>query len=80
MLLTHLGVNPWATETTSWPLQVHPRTLAVLAQVLLLKQDPQEKVRNEIENCMDMVCEQISYKILNYAYPNEAYSFKKFNQ
>lgn len=43
-LLSHLGVNPWATDLSTWPLQVHPRTLAVLAQVLLLKQDPQEKV------------------------------------
>nr|XP_012152236.1 PREDICTED: protein purity of essence isoform X3 [Megachile rotundata] len=40
-LLQHLGVNPWAgTESTTactWPLQVYPRTLSVLAQVLLLK-------------------------------------------
>lgn len=30
-LLNHLGVSPWNTE--AWPLQVYPRTLAVLAQV-----------------------------------------------
>ncbi|XP_033353689.1 E3 ubiquitin-protein ligase UBR4 isoform X5 [Bombus vosnesenskii] len=40
-LLQHLGVNPWSgTESTTpctWPLQVYPRTLSVLAQVLLLK-------------------------------------------
>lgn len=36
-LLQHLGVNPWSTEvyssSTTWPLQVYPRTLSVLAQV-----------------------------------------------
>ncbi|KAK3907858.1 E3 ubiquitin-protein ligase UBR4, partial [Frankliniella fusca] len=43
ILLSHLGVSPWAapvdstTSCTSWPLQVYPRTLAILAQVLLLK-------------------------------------------
>ncbi|CAG2058266.1 unnamed protein product, partial [Timema podura] len=37
-LLNHLGVSPWSQEnSTTWPLQVYPRTLAVLAQVLLLK-------------------------------------------
>jgi len=35
-LLQHLGVSPWSTESnssTTWPLQVYPRTLSVLAQV-----------------------------------------------
>jgi len=35
-LLQHLGVSPWPTESsnsTTWPLQVYPRTLSVLAQV-----------------------------------------------
>ncbi|XP_035739496.1 protein purity of essence-like isoform X1 [Vespa mandarinia] len=39
-LLQHLSVNPWSIETSTtstWPLQVYPRTLSVLAQVLLLK-------------------------------------------
>ncbi|KAJ8985586.1 hypothetical protein NQ317_015077 [Molorchus minor] len=37
-LLNHLGVSPWNTDVPhSWPLQVYPRTLAVLAQVLLLR-------------------------------------------
>ena len=31
-LLCHLGVGPWDSGNT-WPLQVFPRTLAVLAQV-----------------------------------------------
>ncbi|CAD6222096.1 GSCOCG00011717001-RA-CDS, partial [Cotesia congregata] len=39
-LLQHLGVSPWASESgssVSWPLKVYPRTLSVLAQILLLK-------------------------------------------
>lgn len=36
-LLLHLGVSPWTQETNVWPLQVYPRTLSVLVQVLLLK-------------------------------------------
>lgn len=37
-LLSHLNVSPWQTEGADWPLRVFPRTLAVLAQVLLLRQ------------------------------------------
>ncbi|XP_069695727.1 E3 ubiquitin-protein ligase UBR4 isoform X2 [Periplaneta americana] len=41
-LLNHLGVSPWSQDNSNtWPLQVYPRTLAVLAQVLLLK--PQQE-------------------------------------
>jgi E3 ubiquitin-protein ligase UBR4 len=36
-LLTQLGVSPWQEEG-SWPLQIQPRTLAILAHVLLLRQ------------------------------------------
>lgn len=36
-LLLHLGVSPWTQDTTVWPLQVYPRTLSVLVQILLLK-------------------------------------------
>lgn len=33
-LLGHLGVSPWNTDVPhAWPLQVYPRTLAVLSQV-----------------------------------------------
>lgn len=41
-LLLQLGVSPWAQDTSTWPLQVYSRTLAVLVQILLLK-PPQEK-------------------------------------
>ena len=37
-LLAHLSVSPWQAEAEAWPLRVYPRTLAVLAQVLLLRQ------------------------------------------
>lgn len=36
-LLLHLNVSPWTQETNVWPLQVYPRTLSVLVQILLLK-------------------------------------------
>jgi E3 ubiquitin-protein ligase UBR4 len=36
-LLNHLGVSPWPPDTSNtWPLQVYPRTLAVLAQVIII--------------------------------------------
>lgn len=40
-LLTYLGVNPASPEP--WPLTVYPRTLAVLAEVLLLKQQKERE-------------------------------------
>lgn len=41
-LLNHLGISPWNVDIPhAWPLQVYPRTLAVLAQVLLLR--PQQE-------------------------------------
>lgn len=36
-LLLHLGVSPWTQETNTWPLQIYPRTLSVLVQILILK-------------------------------------------
>ncbi|XP_039287887.1 protein purity of essence [Nilaparvata lugens] len=44
-LLVHMGVSPAAStpENNWWPLQVYPRTLAVLAQVLLLKPQPEKE-------------------------------------
>ncbi|XP_014236597.1 protein purity of essence isoform X3 [Trichogramma pretiosum] len=39
-LLHHLGVSPWSNENaspSSWPLEVYPRTLSALAQILLSK-------------------------------------------
>ena len=38
-LLDFLNVNPWSDQNRDeWPLMVHPRSLTVLAQVLLAKQ------------------------------------------
>lgn len=36
-LLLHLGVSPWTYDLNIWPLQVYPRTLTVLVQIILLK-------------------------------------------
>lgn len=36
-LLLHLGVSPWTYDLNVWPLQVYPRTLSVLVQVILMK-------------------------------------------
>ncbi|XP_046463957.1 protein purity of essence-like [Daphnia pulex] len=49
-LLSHLNVNPWSEEE-DWPLLVHPRSLAVLAQVLLSKhrKDSKEESRQTSE-------------------------------
>ncbi|XP_044730066.1 E3 ubiquitin-protein ligase UBR4 isoform X3 [Chrysoperla carnea] len=42
VLLSHLGVSPWTVDSNApWPLQVYPRTLAVLSQILLMK--PQQE-------------------------------------
>ena len=50
-LLSHLNVNPWS-EDEDWPLLVHPRSLAVLAQVLLSKhrKDSKEESRQSSES------------------------------
>jgi len=37
-LLNHLNVNPWS-EDEDWPLLVYPRSLTVLAQILLSKKE-----------------------------------------
>lgn len=37
-LLTSLGVNPDASPQSLWPLHVAPRSLSVLSQIILLKQ------------------------------------------
>ncbi|XP_043220427.1 E3 ubiquitin-protein ligase UBR4-like isoform X2 [Amphibalanus amphitrite] len=39
LLLAQLGLSPWHQEGADWPLTVSPRSLAVLAQVLLLNQE-----------------------------------------
>lgn len=36
-LLLHLGVSPWTYDLNVWPLQVYPRTLSVLVQIILMK-------------------------------------------
>ena len=49
-LLNHLNMNPWSEEE-DWPLLVYPRSLTVLAQILLSKQRKEkEEVRASSEN------------------------------
>lgn len=41
--MTNLGVN--TSEGDTWPLTVYPRTLAVLAEVLLLRQQREREAK-----------------------------------
>ena len=51
-LLNHLNINPWSdSEDDEWPLVVYPRSLTILAQILLSKQrKDKEEVRISSEN------------------------------
>lgn len=46
-LLNHLNINPWSDEVEDWPLLVYPRSLTVLAQVLLSKKDENTRLSCE---------------------------------
>ena len=46
-LLNHLNVNPWSEETEDWPLLVYPRSLNVLAQILLSKKEDATRLSSE---------------------------------
>ncbi|XP_054271979.1 E3 ubiquitin-protein ligase UBR4-like isoform X4 [Macrosteles quadrilineatus] len=70
-LLHHLGISPVQTADTNnnaWPLQVYPRTLAVLAQILLLK--PQTEKETSIINIWNRLIHTLVENITNY---NQAY-------
>ena len=43
LLLTQLGINPLSGD--NWPLTIHGRTLAVLAEILLLKQQREREAK-----------------------------------
>ena len=43
VLLTHLGVN--TAEGDTWPLSIYPRTLAVLAEIILLRQQKERTTK-----------------------------------
>ncbi|XP_076048949.1 E3 ubiquitin-protein ligase-like protein poe isoform X2 [Oratosquilla oratoria] len=59
-LLAQLGVSPW-TPDGEWPLQVLPRTLAVLAQVLLLRQ---RRDKDELKCDSDTACVLIWHRVI----------------
>ncbi|XP_054720473.1 E3 ubiquitin-protein ligase UBR4-like [Uloborus diversus] len=60
VLLAQLGVSPWNQET--WPLQVFSRTLSVLAQTLLLRQ---QKEKDELRSESEASCVLIWQRLLN---------------
>uniref|UniRef100_T1IY63 UBR-type domain-containing protein n=1 Tax=Strigamia maritima TaxID=126957 RepID=T1IY63_STRMM len=62
VLMTQLGVNPSVQE--EWPLQVYPRTLAVLAQILLLRQQ-REKDEVTLKSKCEATCLLIWQKIFH---------------
>ena len=62
LLLVGLGLDPAADTATPWPLYVRPRSLAVLAQVLLVRQ------RQESDNYSVKTTTQVQYYRGKYMY------------
>lgn len=63
-LLNHLGVSPWNTDAPhAWPLQVYPRTLSVLAQVLLLR--PQNEKEASVISIWHRLVNTLIENVLN---------------
>lgn len=60
-LLTQLNVSPWSMDY-DWPLQVMPRTLSVLVQILLLRQ---KKEKDDLKCDSDTACVLIWQKVIN---------------
>ncbi|XP_035230057.1 E3 ubiquitin-protein ligase UBR4-like [Stegodyphus dumicola] len=60
VLLAQLGVSPWNQE--NWPLQVFSRTLSVLAQTLLLRQ---QREKDELRSESEASCVLIWQRLLN---------------
>lgn len=52
-LLTNLGVNPSPSPNSCWPLYIPPRTLSIMAQILLLKQ---RREKNELRSDTGTAC------------------------
>lgn len=63
-LLNHLGVSPWNTDAPhAWPLLVYPRTLSVLAQVLLLR--PQNEKEASVISIWHRLVNTLVENVLN---------------
>lgn len=61
-LLHHLGIN--TTDGDTWPLAVYPRTLAVFAEVILLRQQ-QERSAKQLVSHTESVIIRIWTRFLN---------------
>ncbi|XP_023224601.1 protein purity of essence-like [Centruroides sculpturatus] len=62
MFLSQLNISPWNQET--WPLQVYPRTLSVLAQILMLRQQREkDDLRSESEQTCVLIWQKLLYTI-----------------
>ena len=57
-LLSQLGVSPW-TDGTPWPLKVQPRALAVLAHILLLRQQQSDLDQRPITTVYTSIWEKV---------------------
>ena len=62
-LLTHLGVNPSPSERSYWPLYIAPRTLSIMAQVILLKQ---RKEKDELRSDTGAACLYIWQSLVSH--------------
>ncbi|CAL4107714.1 unnamed protein product, partial [Meganyctiphanes norvegica] len=60
-LLAQLGVSPWVPDS-DWPLQVLPRTLTILAQILLLRQ---RRDKDELKCDSDTACVLIWQRVIS---------------
>lgn len=68
-LLNNLGISPWNVDIPhAWPLQVYPRTLAVLAQVLLLR--PQQEKEASIISIWRRLVNTLVENVINPALIN----------
>lgn len=58
LFLEQLGID--INSTARWPLSLHQNSLAVLVQVILLKQDKENYVQNILKRVMETLAENIS--------------------
>lgn len=65
-----IGISPWNVDIPhAWPLQVYPRTLAVLAQVLLLR--PQQEKEASIISIWRRLVNTLVENVVNPAVTKE---------
>lgn len=62
-LLSHLNINPWSEEE-DWPLLVYPRSLTLLAQVLLSKKD--EARQSSEAACLSIWKRMLDTMVISY--------------